>query len=241
MNEIKQHYDNHLSAFYAWMSGDVKERSEMFGRFLRQHQIIPASDGIAIDLGSGHGIQSIALAEAGFSVKAIDFSDHLLNELKKNSHGKKIETVNDDIRNVQRYSFSHPELIVCCGDTLTHLANFNEIEKLLEDCCEMLRTGGKIILSFRDYSTKLTGDARFIPVKSDEHRILTCFLDYQPTHVRVTDILYEKNEKGWRQKIGSYNKFRISDSEVEEILESNGMQIHFNETDGGVVTIIAGK
>jgi 2-polyprenyl-3-methyl-5-hydroxy-6-metoxy-1,4-benzoquinol methylase len=38
----------------------------------------------AIDLGAGYGIQSIALANLGFRVRAVDFNRQLLEELSVN-------------------------------------------------------------------------------------------------------------------------------------------------------------
>jgi len=61
----------------------------------------------------------------------------------------------------------------------------DEIRQLIIDCCELLTEGGKLILSFRDYSTALLGNLRFIPVKSDDAKILTCCVDYEVGRVRV--------------------------------------------------------
>lgn len=48
------------------------------------------------------------------------------------------------------------------------------------------------LLSFRDYSVPLQDEKRFIPVRSDEGRILTCFLEYSEDSVLVHDILHER-------------------------------------------------
>lgn len=237
----KEHYEKHLAGFYSWMAGDFSARVKDFEAFLTEQGIRPASSGVAIDLGAGHGIQSAALAKAGFKVQALDFNTQLLEELKINCRGLDVTAVEEDIRMVSKYTEPEPELIVCCGDTLTHLENESEIERFIEYSCDILKKGGKFILSFRDYSEKRTGDARFIPVKSDESRILTCFLDYLPTHVAVTDLLYERTGNTWKQKISTYLKFRISEDEAVEFLESNAMTILFHEVKNGIITIIAGK
>ncbi len=49
-------------------------------------------------------------------------------------------------------------------------------------------------MSFRDYAgAPLEGDARFILVRSDEQRVMTCFLDYADRSVAVHDLLHEKH------------------------------------------------
>jgi 2-polyprenyl-3-methyl-5-hydroxy-6-metoxy-1,4-benzoquinol methylase len=237
----KDHYDNHLASFYSWMAGDFETRQKEFQAFLGSNTIFPVSSKIAIDLGAGHGIQSASLAKLGFAVKAIDFNKQLLEELKTNCKGLEVEAIEGDIKEVKKYKDLKPELIVCWGDTLTHLETKNEIENFIENCIETLASGGKLLLSFRDYSEKLNGTARFIPVKSDANRILTCMLEYSPTHVTVNDLLYEFNGKSWEQKISSYNKVRISASEVIDLLNAKGMRIRFNEPVNRLVTIIAQK
>ena len=164
-----------------------------------------------------------------------------MGELKLNSKRLNVKILIDDIKNVKQLSHIKPELIVCCGDTISHLDNTNEINNFISDISETLITGGKLILSFRDYSEELTGDKRFIPVKSDEGRILTCMLEYERESVRVTDLFYEKTESGWIQRISSYNKVRISTDEVIKFLEAAGFKIHFNKILKGMSTIIAAK
>lgn len=241
MNNVKEHYDKHLAAFYSWMAGDFETKQKELQDFLELHHIAPGSTKVAIDLGAGHGLQSVSLAKMGFRVTAIDLNIHLLTELKINGSDLEIATVKDDIRNVANYKHLQPELIICWGDTLTHLENLREVEKFLKDCCEILPAGGKLLLSFRDYAQKVNGDERFIPVKSDENRILTCFLEYLPTQVRVTDLLHERTNNGWQQKISSYYKFRISEEEVKEILFANKLAIPHLENQQGMSTFIAVK
>ena len=96
-------------------------------------------------------------------------------------------------------------------------------------------------MSYRDYSTELNDQQRFIPVKSDKDRILTCILEYEPEKVKVTDLLYEKTENGWNQKVSSYRKVRITPKEIAEMIENNGMKITFNESINRMQTTIAEK
>lgn len=238
---VKEHYDNHLGDFYSWMMGDFETKQKEHQQFLEQNRIAPNSTKIAIDLGAGNGIQSVSLAKLGFNVKAVDFNKQLLTELKKNRQNLPVEIIEDDIRSVKKFADEKPELIVCWGDTLTHLESLSEIEKLISDCAEILADGGKLILSFRDYSTSLVGDARFIPVKADDARILTCCLDYENEKVRVTDLLHYKTETGWAQKVSSYYKVRVSPKEIEAMILENGLKIKLNEIVVRMNTIIAEK
>lgn len=238
---VKEHYDNHLGNFYSWMAGDFNTKQNEQQRFFIEQKILPFDTGVVIDLGAGHGLQSVSLAKLGFTVKAIDFNQQLLSELLANSQGLPIEIIHDDIRTVRNYSFPKPELVICAGDTIPHLSNKKEIKQLIKDCADVLGDNGKLIVSFRGYSNPLTGDSRFIPVKSDNSRILTCCLDYLDNQVLVTDLLYTKIENEWHQSISSYYKVRIGITEIIDLIQDAGLKVLYNEQVNRLTTIIAQK
>jgi len=238
---VKDHYNKHLGNFYSWYTGNFEENKENFKEFCHENEIKPFGSGYAIDLGAGHGIQTIALAAIGYKVKAIDFNNQLIEELKTRIDTYPIEVFNDDIRLISKYSKPQPELIVCCGDTLPHLDSLSEVQKLIKDSSDILVSGGKIILTFRDYSTELDDTNRFIPIKSDSQRILTCFIEYFPDKLRVTDLLHEFENGKWVQKVSSYSKVRIDKNLIIKYLNDSRFKISYKKTATGMVTIIANK
>ncbi|WP_411823562.1 class I SAM-dependent methyltransferase [Leptospira sp. 'Mane'] len=161
--------------------------------------------------------------------------------MNTNTKGLNVEIIEDDIRNIKKYSNLSPELILCCGDTITHLDDKKDIHNFITNIHDVLAPNGKLILSFRDYSQELTGNDRFIPVKSDETRIHTCFLEYGSEFVTVTDLLHEKTETGWNQKVSSFQKVRITLQDILGFLEHHSMKIQFNESIHRFITIIASK
>ncbi|HYF03571.1 MAG TPA: class I SAM-dependent methyltransferase [Patescibacteria group bacterium] len=237
----EEHYESHLAHFYSWMAGDFTPAVEKQRDFFLKHDIIPKANGIAIDLGAGHGIQTLALLKSGFSVTAIDFSEILLKELEQNCAGFPVNVFKDDIRNIGKYAFLKPELIVCCGDTITHLDNLADVQKFLKDCAQALAPNGKLLLTFRDYTQELRGENRFIPVKSDDTRILTCILEHEEEFVNITDLLHERSETGWKQKVSSYRKVRLQPEMVVDFLQENGFKIELNEVVERMNVIIALK
>jgi 2-polyprenyl-3-methyl-5-hydroxy-6-metoxy-1,4-benzoquinol methylase len=238
---VKEHYNNHLGNFYSWLTGDFDKNKNSFKAFLVDNNIKPYDLKFAIDLGAGNGIQTIALAELGFKVKAIDFNDQLIAELKSRIGNSTIEVFNDDIKLISKYSKPQPELIVCCGDTLTHLDSITEIQKIIQDSFDILATNGRLILSFRDYSTELVDTNRFIPVKSDSQRILTCFIEYFVDKLRVTDLLHEFENDKWVQKVSSYYKTRINRDLVLGFLKDSGFKISLDNVANRMITIIGQK
>ena len=238
--DVKEHYDAHLSAIYAWMTGDFEKNVESFRAFLETHRISKGGGRLAIDLGAGNGVQSVALARHGYDVKAIDFSDKMLSGLQQKKENN-VECIHADLKDFQKYCTKAPELIICWGDTLTHLSTTREVEDLLGRAAHSIKTGGYLLLSFRDYTHELKDDARFIPVKSDDKRILTCMLEYFPMYVKVSDLYQEYASGKWNMKVSSYLKLRLEPSEVIEILEENDFEVVSSETDKGLLCIVAIK
>lgn len=239
--KTKDHYDNHLGNFYSWMIGDFESRTNEQYSFFKSHDIFPKSNRAAIDLGCGNGIQSIALARLGFNVIAIDFNHTLLSELRLHIAEHSIKALELDIMNFKENVENPVEVITCMGDTISHLSSEEDIHWIVRSMYSKLSASGKIVLSFRDLSTSLCGDSRFIPVKSDDYRILTCFLEYFDDNVNVTDLLHVKEDGKWVQKVSSYQKLRISEEKIKRILSAQGFSVDSCESINRLVYIVATK
>lgn len=242
MNTVKDHYDQQLASVYSWMAGTseaaIKRNQELF----RQLQIDSTPQGLAVDLGAGSGFQSIPLAELGFSVVAVDFCAALLSELDDRAKHLSIRTVHDDILNFSTCVDEQAQVIVCMGDTLTHLESLSAVQALLLSVERALATKGKLILTFRDYiAVEPQGTQRFIPVQSDESTILTCFLEYREDVVEVYDLLYRKEGDHWTLSASSYPKLRIDKNWVCDQLRKVGLEVIQNEMVNGMVCIVAEK
>lgn len=235
----RQHYEQHLAPIYTWMTGDVTQRSSEFESFCREIDLFPKSHSYATDLGAGNGIQSLALARLGFNVASIDFNPQLLSELRALKDDLPIEIIQGDIRDITKLVNSPQELILCCGDTLTHLETISDVKQLIVDCMQLLTPSGKLLCTFRDYSREEPGTQHIIPVKSDNHRILTCILDYMDERVRVTDLVHEPKGGAWAQRASSYFKLRLSPVKLKELLAGAHFRIIDERLENGFVVVLA--
>lgn len=241
MATVKEHYENHLAKHYSWMSGGFAKILEENRKFFKDHNVWSRGSGVAVDLGAGSGFQSIPLAELGYQVIAIDLSNHLLAELKENAEDLSIEIINDDLLSFTKHCPDAVELVVCMGDTLTHLNTHQNIRQLLRRVYSALEIGGQVILTFRDLTSGLKGLDRFIPVRNDANTIFTCFLEYEKDYVKVHDIIYEQKHNQWELKKSVFNKIRISPQWAREILQDFGFKLETYDIHNGVVCIIAHK
>jgi hypothetical protein len=120
------------------------------------------------------------------------------------------------------------------------LPNHAGVVSLLRDVAASLSPGGLFVATFRDYvSTPLQSDGRFILVRSDEERILTCFLEYADTTVTVHDLLHQREGGSWRLHVSSYPKLRLAPQWVVEQLSALGLSVRRDTASGGMIRIAA--
>ncbi|WP_119079314.1 class I SAM-dependent methyltransferase [Chitinophaga alhagiae] len=234
------HYDNHLAAFYAWMSGNFDTKQQEQQAYFTNKHIAPGGNGVALDLGAGHGLQTVSLANLGFSVFAVDFNQHLLSELNARAKGLPVRTILANLANTGQYGMD-AELIVCMGDTLTHLESVEQVNTLIGEWYRMLTPKGKLVLSFRDLTQPLEQEERFVPVRAEDERIHTCFLEYFPGYVSVYDILLEKQQGQWIQKVSSYRKLRLGIEQVKMMLTAAGFMVQDHEVIMRMHYLVAAK
>jgi SAM-dependent methyltransferase len=198
-----------------------------------------SSEITVVDLGAGFGMHTIPLARRGCSVLAVDTSSLLLETLRAHAEGLLVRIVEDDLMSFRRHFGSKADLFLCMGDTLTHLSDAASVERLFALVAESLHPGGMFIITFRDYTSPLVCEERFISVKSDTDRILTCFLEYEPDWVNVHDVLHERNELAWQLRVSTYRKLRLSPSRVSELLQANGFSVRVEPGFAGMLRMVA--
>jgi precorrin-6B methylase 2 len=242
MATVAEHYGKVLSDVYSWMLGGFENAIHRNVEFFQKHELAPKGSGIAIDLGAGCGFQSIPLAQAGYSVTAIDLDSNLLNELRDNRGDLSINIVQDDLANFDKAAPSCSELIVCMTDTIVHLESKDKVKSVFSKVESNLESGGKFVLTFRDLTCELKELDRILPVKNDENIIMTCFLEYEPETVKVHDIVYKKVIGRWELFKSYYRKLRLSEKWVKDELSNYKFKkIESSVEQNGFITIIAIK
>lgn len=239
MASVRAHYDGHLGPIYGWMLGDFEVAKEAARTELRAAGLAEGAGRVAVDLGAGPGAHAIALAEAGYTVTAIDTCAQLLEELRAHG-GDRVRCVNDDLLHLRRHCDGAMDVIVCMGDTLTHVASLQSVERLFEAISEALKPGGIFVATFRNYDARaLEGVARFVPVRQDDRRILTCFLEYGETTVTVYDLLHERADAGWILRVSSYSKLRLSPEWARSTLNRLGLVATLEAGPHGMTRLVA--
>ncbi len=217
MSRVERHYSELLAKHYTWMFGTSFEAKVGEQKGILEDALSDGPGrGLAVDLGSGPGFQAIALAEMGYSpVVAMDTSAELLEELQTHKKGLDVRVIHGDILRVgdfvgARKELGLAEVMVCMGDTITHLESKDAVLRLLRAVSDALVAGGRFVVSYRDLSVEATGVDRFIPVYADDERVMTCFLEFDgPEMVMVHDLVYRRDGSRWVLEKSCYRKLRL--------------------------------
>ena len=239
MTSVRDHYEGVLAEHYSRMFGDFEAKvAEQRALLERLGVIARHRDATSVDLGCGSGFQSIALARLGFQVMAIDFSQRLLAELRERAHGLPVETIAGDICEVAQLVPKQVELVVCMGDTLSHLEREADLTRVFEGTASRLAAGGRLVLTFRDLSGELRDLDRVIPICANDELVMSCFLEYEPCTVKVHDLIWVREPGGWRFRKGLYRKLRLAADAVTTRLERAGFTVERHQAPAGMVALV---
>ena len=238
MATVTEHYEGHLAPVYLWMAGGAQAALEKGEQDLASFAPAGTPAALAVDLGCGFGMHAIPMARRGWHVVAVDTSRTLLDELARLGPALPIRPVLDDLLNFRRHAADPADLIVCLGDTLTHLGSRADVQALLAQVSAGLSAGGSFVARWRDYRQLPQGEARFIPVRADGEGILTCFLEEQGEHVLVHDVLHERQDGSWKLRVSSYRKLRLDPQWLVEAGAQAGLACQLS-TAGGMLQLQA--
>ena len=228
---VTTHYDAILASRYTWMMGGLDGCLSSARALLDAVGLTDEGTGTVLDLGAGAGYHARTLASRGFSVVAVDTSEALLSELREVCAGMAVTTIQSDLLDETKYAEQGPyALVLCVGDTLTHLSSTKDVDRLIRMAARLLMPGGALLLQFREQPRDLSPQESVITMRSERDRIMQCVLHFEPTRVLVTDVVHEWNGQAWLTTKSTYPKLRLSTEELLEIATTAGLNIRFNET-----------
>lgn len=248
MSTVNEHYERLLAKHYLWMFGSSFEERVHEQKSFLSRALDPLTnklkDAIAVDLGCGPGFQTIALAQLGFSpVIAVDTSAELLDELRARVNHLPVQIERADLRQLPAIvPPGRASVIVCMGDTLTHLPTKGDVQALFHGVFDALHGGGMFVITYRDLTKELHGTDRFIPVRSDDDAIMTCFLEFENAEtVIVHDLLHTRHSAGWTLNKSSYRKLRLGMDWLCHELNHAGLTVVSQDSSGRLLTVVAAK
>ena len=148
-------YDQ-LAPFYHLLYGDweaaVRTQGEALARLLHVRGVVPGEP--VLDAACGIGTQTLGLLAQGCTVIASDLSPGAVARLREelDVRGLRASVRVDDLRTLQGTADSSCAAVLACDNSLPHLLTDAEILQALRAAHRVLRPGGLLVLSVRDYA-----------------------------------------------------------------------------------------
>jgi SAM-dependent methyltransferase len=240
MGDVKSHYAELLGPIYTWYTSAAGDPVGRARAWLERHEL--ASYQTYLDLGAGSGAHTLALLAQGKHVTAVDFDTALVAELRSAAaeHAARLTLHEDELVKIVRDARTEIwDVILCAGDTLTHLPSVADIAELMRESARHLAKGGRFALQYRD-STGFSaqGVARFLEVARDSRRTLHCLLEpLDAEHLRVTDIVTEVTTDGPRTRLSDYVKLRLTPERLVGLAEPAGLSLDHQVVEAGMTTL----
>ena len=145
----KEFFD-HLAEDY---NGMINFENSLKNKISSLKRIIKPNDRCALDLGCGSGADSIALANLGLMVDAVDHSKEMIEQARKNADkvSDKIKFYNNSITEIgEIFEDKEYDIIVSLGNTLANITS-DELKELIKTLSKFLSKNGIIVIQLINF------------------------------------------------------------------------------------------
>jgi SAM-dependent methyltransferase len=168
--------------FYNEISG-IYEKMIDFEKKLKlrvdAYKNIFPENGKVIDIGSGIGMDSVALALNGHEVVSCDISPYMIEQVNRNAakYNVNINTEVNSFDTIGINYFGKFNYVVSVGNTIAHLKP-GELNKAIKKIYRLLKPGGKIFLHILNYDLIIKESKRINNIANREGMIIIRFCDF---------------------------------------------------------------
>jgi glycine/sarcosine N-methyltransferase len=153
MSEVDTTFYDGLAAAYHLLFQDWDAAIQRQRTVLRQLLPAPANSGKVLDCACGIGTQALGLAQDGYVVDGTDLSPAAIERAVRESAARKLLITfrTDDMRELRTCPVGDYGVVLALDNALPHLDSEAEITLALTAMRDRLRSGGKLLISLRDY------------------------------------------------------------------------------------------
>lgn len=148
-------YDG-LAPYYHLLYGDwnaaVSTQGKALADLLAELGLGPGAR--VLDAACGIGTQALGLLRHGYAVSASDLSPGAIARLRDElaRRGLDAPTQVDDLRTLATARDASMDAVIACDNSVPHLLSDDELLQAFDACMRVLRPGGPLVLSVRDYA-----------------------------------------------------------------------------------------
>lgn len=117
-----------------------------------------------LDLGCGPGEHSRRLAAAGFEVVGVDASEAMLEQARSEPVPENLRFIQGDLRDVPAVTEGSFGGAICLGNTLPHLLDRDDLQRMARGLRERLLPGAPFLLQILNYDRIFAKGERSLPV-----------------------------------------------------------------------------
>lgn len=174
-------YDG-LAPYYHLLYGNwdaaVSTQGQALAALLEQHGLAPGAQ--VLDAACGIGTQTLGLLQQGYAVRSSDLSAGAIRRLRDELAHRGLEAPAhvDDLRTLATVGNTSQDAVIACDNSVPHLLSDDELLQAFQSSLRVLRPGGLLVLSVRDYAAierrspdvrpyglHLEGNTRFLAVQ----------------------------------------------------------------------------
>jgi glycine/sarcosine N-methyltransferase len=194
-----------------------------------------------LDAACGTGMHAIELARRGYPVAGADSSAGMIERAVFNAAaaGVNVQFRQADFGNLAGY-YSNYDALLCLGNSLPHVTNFENLVVTLSDFAACLRPNGALLIQNRNFDAILDKHERWMEPQSyregDREWIFLRFYDFEPGGLITFNVitLYRSGQSEWTQKRISSPLYPLNRDELADALKEAGFNpaIFYGGMDG---------
>ncbi|SDC26409.1 MULTISPECIES: class I SAM-dependent methyltransferase [unclassified Candidatus Frackibacter] len=167
---------NEISKYYDYIFPFNKTKLEFFEEVLGDSKEISV-----LDIGTSTGTYAVNLAKKGYQLTGIDLNEDLLEQCRQKAEKADVdlEILNLDMKDLSDTLTEKFNGIICIGNTLVHLSNFNEIADIIRQMYKLLEPQGKLIVQIVNYDRILKKEVKELPLIKRKEVSLTFIRKYK--------------------------------------------------------------
>ncbi|GLZ29787.1 hypothetical protein Lesp02_19770 [Lentzea sp. NBRC 105346] len=212
-------YDD-LSASYHLMFGDW-DAGIAYQAGVLSELIGPA--GRVLDCACGIGTQSIGLASRGYDVVGSDLSPAAAARATReaSARGVRVPAFAADMRALP-FRDGEFDVVLAADNALPHLLNPEDVLKALGEMRRVLRRGGRLVLSVRDYDALLRDRPISTPPQVGPGRVVTFQLWHWHGDRYDLELFQLHESDSWRVEVHRATYWAITRAELTSLVERAG-------------------
>ncbi len=218
MKTNEEFFDS-ISSFYDKMinfDAAIQRRKEALQNFIDPYMKSAA------DMGSGTGLDSIALSLLGLEVTGFDISSKMIEQAEINAgiYNTEIRFVQAELDKIPSDYSGKFNLIVSLGNTLANLSK-DKINKAVANSFEMLRSKGKLVMQILNFEYVKGKNERIINITEKDSYYYIRFYDFFDKEINFNILKFHKEAVSQRELITT-RLFIYTSSELNDLLTEKG-------------------